>query len=154
MDAIVTGQDIDRSRPGTASPLETDSDGRLRVVTSAGGNSSIASQPNSVSRLLSAAGTANPTIVKASAGALFGLKGYVARASAVYLKLYNVSGTPVVGDTPVETLYLPPLTAFVLDYPGLYFATGIGYRMTTAAADADTGVLTVGDVVALNVEYA
>lgn len=141
-----------------------DTDGTIRwqyvqVVEggSAPGGSAVvvATRATAASRLLSAAATANPTVVKASAGTLFGLKGYVARASAVYLKLYNKATTPLVGDTPVETIYLPPLSAFVLDYPsGLAFAAGIGYRITTAAADADTGALTAADVLALNVEYA
>jgi hypothetical protein len=36
----------------------------------------------------------------------------------------------------------------------LYFSTGIAYALTTAAADADTGALTAGDVIAMNIAYS
>lgn len=114
------------------------------------------SRPTSVARLLTAAATTNGTNVKASAGQVFCLDGYNAAATARFLKLYNKATAPTVGtDTPVRTIYLPPLSRFVLDFPrGLNFATGIGYGLTTAAADADTGALTAGDVLCLNVDYA
>lgn len=119
-------------------------------------------KPNATSRLLSAAASVNSTVVKASAGNVFAIYGVNANAAARYLKLYNKATAPTVGtDTPVLTLYLPPSTvnggqfsfSFGGDF-GQYFGTGIGYGLTTAAADADTGALTAGDVIALNITYA
>lgn len=114
-----------------------------------------------VSRLLSAAASTNATSVKASAGDVFKIVGVNANAAARYLKLYNKASAPTVGsDTPVATLYLPPSGVgggiFTFDFGSqpLYFATGIAYAMTTAAADADTGALTAGDVIAFNLAYA
>lgn len=109
----------------------------------------------SSSRLVSAAGSDNATNVKASAGVLHHVIGYNAAASARYLKFYNKATAPTVGtDTPVLTLYLMPNSAFVLDFPeGFAFSLGIGYGMTTAAADNSTAALTAGDVVCLNVLY-
>lgn len=106
-------------------------------------------------RILSAAATTNATSVKASAGTLLGIKGHNARASAVYLKLYNKAAAPTVGtDTPVLTIYLPASTSFALDWPrGFSFATGIALALTTGSADADTGALTAADILGLNVEY-
>lgn len=109
----------------------------------------------STARILSAAATTNATVVKASAGAIKGVQGYNARASAVYLKLYNKATSPTVGtDTPVKTLYLPATSAFVFDFPAGYaFATGIALAMTTVGTDADATALTAADVLALNVDY-
>lgn len=111
-------------------------------------------------RLLSAAASTNGTSVKASAGNVFKIVGVNTNAAARYLKLYNKASGPTVGtDTPVATLYLPPTAVnggqFNFDFGGqpLYFATGIAYALTTAAADADTGALTAGDVVAMNIFY-
>ena len=50
--------------------------------------------PIAVDRLLSAAGSTNATIVKASPARLFELIGFNARASAVYFKIYNKITTP------------------------------------------------------------
>lgn len=114
----------------------------------------------SVARLLSAAASTNATSVKASAGDVFKIIGVNANAAARYLKLYNKASSPTVGtDVPVATIYLPPSGVgggiFEFDFGAqpLYFGTGIAYALTTAAADADTGALTSGDVIAFNLFY-
>jgi hypothetical protein len=116
---------------------------------------------NATARLLSAAASTNATSVKASAGNLFKIVGTQVNAAARYLKLYNKASAPTVGtDTPIWTFYLPPTAVggglFTLDFGAqpLYFATGIAYALTTAAADADTGALTAGDVIAMNIAYS
>jgi hypothetical protein len=109
---------------------------------------------DTVSRLLSAAGTTNATSAKASAGYLHKVIGYNAAAAARWLKFYNKASAPTVGtDTPVMTIYLPGQTSFALDLDGLYFSTGIAYALTTGGADNDTGALTAADVLGLNVIY-
>jgi hypothetical protein len=109
---------------------------------------------DTVSRILSAAGTTNATSAKASAGYLHQAAGYNAASAARYLKIYNKASAPTVGtDTPILTLYLPALTAFVFDFPELYFGTGIAYALTTGSADNDTGALTAADILGLNVIY-
>jgi len=108
----------------------------------------------SVSRIISAAGTTNATSAKAASGYLHQVVGYNAAGAARYLKIYNKASAPTVGtDTPILTLYLPALTAFAVDFPALYFSTGIAYALTTGSADADTGALTAADVLGLNVIY-
>jgi hypothetical protein len=106
-------------------------------------------------RVLSAAATTNGANIKASAGTVKGIQGYNAKASAVYLKLYNKASAPTVGtDTPVKTIYLPASAAFAFDFgTGVAFATGISIAMTGAGADADTTALASGDILALNVDY-
>lgn len=118
-------------------------------------------KPNATARLLSAAASTNGTSVKASAGNVFKIVGVQVNAAARYLKLYNKASAPTVGtDTPIWTFYLPPTAVggglFTLDFGAmpLYFSTGIAYALTTAAADADTGALTGGDVIAMNIAYS
>lgn len=112
--------------------------------------------PNATSRITSAAGTTNATSAKASAGRIHNITGYNAAAAVRYLKIYNKASSPTVGsDTPVLTFALPPGAGFAFDFPKpYYFGTGIAYAMTTGNSDADTGALTAGDVLGLNVVYS
>jgi hypothetical protein len=116
---------------------------------------------NATARLVSAAATTNATSVKASAGNVFKVTLINAAATAKFLKLYNKASAPTVGtDTPIWTAQLPPTSvnggAFDLDFGAqpLYFATGIAYALTGAAADADATALTLADVVCLNIAYS
>lgn len=113
-------------------------------------------KPSLISRLLSAAATTNSTLVRTGTGDVFKITGYNSNAAARYLKLYNKATAPTVGtDTPVWTEYLPALSKFEINMPTpLYFSLGIGYGLTTGGADADTGALIAGDILALNVVYA
>lgn len=109
---------------------------------------------SSVARLLSAAASTNATLVKSGAGNTRSVIGFSKRATDCWLKLYNKATAPTVGtDTPVATIPIPAGSAFELNLGGLAFALGIGYALTTAAADADTGALTAGDVVGFNLFY-
>lgn len=112
-------------------------------------------KPNSINRLLSAAASVNNTLVKGTPGDIFNIYGHNANAAARFLKLYNKATIPAAGtDTPVMTLYLPPQLSFRFEFAkGLYFSLGIGYALTTAVADADTGVLTAADILGMNVVY-
>lgn len=114
---------------------------------------------NLTARLLTAAASTNATSVKASAGNVHKVFGTNTNAAARYLKFYNKASSPTVGtDTPVLTFYLPPTAVgggvFSFNLDKQYFSTGIAYALTTAAADADTGALTAGDVVAMNITYS
>lgn len=114
-------------------------------------------KPNATSRILTAAADTNATSAKASAGNVHHIAGYNAAAALRYLKLYNKASAPTVGtDTPLMTLALPGQTAFEFSFPdgGRYFSTGIAYGLTTGVADNDTGALTSGDVLGLNVSYS
>jgi hypothetical protein len=111
----------------------------------------------STSRIPSAANTTNATSAKASAGELHKASAYNATASLKYLKIYNKASAPTVGsDTPVLTLPIPPNGTLNHDFPngGFYFATGIAYALTGAAADADSTALAANDVVGVNIVYS
>jgi hypothetical protein len=109
-------------------------------------------------RLLSAANTTNATIIKTGPARFYSIQGYNAAASARYVKLYDLARAPVVGtDTPRKTWAIPPLAAFVIEYPGARFysfANGLAFALTTGVADTDTGALTAADIVALNLDFA
>lgn len=119
------------------------------------GGSAASSGGTSTSRLLSAAASDNPTVVKASAGRLYRITGQNKKAASVYLKLYNKATAPTNGDTPVITEELLTASRFVLDWSALgrFFSAGIAYRITGAAADNDATNLVAADVVCMNVEY-
>lgn len=126
-----------------------------QVVTLVDQNGVAQGSATSSSRIPSAAATTNATLAKNAAGKLFMVSGYNASAAVRYVKIYNKASAPTVGtDTPILTLAVPPTAAFAFDIGGLYFATGIAYALTTGAADADTGALTLADIVGLNVVYA
>ena len=108
-------------------------------------------------RMPSSGATTNATLVKASAGRLYKMRGYNTTAGVLYLKLFNKTTAPVPGtDTPVHTEALKPNDYFNLEFGdlGLYFATGIGYAITGAVADGDTTVLTAGAIVGMSSWYA
>lgn len=113
-------------------------------------------KPNATSRIVSAAASTNDTVAKAAAGSIHQIIGYNANASIRYLKLYNKATSPTVGtDTPTHTFLLLPLAGFAFDFPlPFFFSAGIAYALTTGSADADTGALTAGDILCLNISYS
>ena len=107
-------------------------------------------------RIISAAASTNGTVVKNSTGRLYKIRGYNAAATVRYIKLYN-STTVTVGTTAVvDTIPLKPLDFFDIDFGeiGRSYATGICFGLTTGSADNDTGALTAGDIVGMNVYFA
>ena len=116
----------------------------------------VKNSPNglSVKRLVSAAATANPTVVKASGGRVYKMTGQNAAAAIKYIKLYNKATAPAATDTPVATFAVAASAPFSIEFDaGLYFGTGIGYRLTGANADDDATALTAGDILSFNVFY-
>lgn len=107
-----------------------------------------------VFRLLSSAASDNATNIHNSMHQLTNIVGYNARASAVYLKLYDKGDqtAPASTDTPFMTIYLPASTGFALDFvDGVKFDKGLGIRLTTGSADSDTGAVASGDILGLNI---
>lgn len=102
-----------------------------------------------------AAASTNATSIKTNAGRVYLIIASNTAASVRYLKIYNKASAPTVGtDVPVLTIALPAGSLQKIDLAdiGMYFATGISLAMTTGYADADTGALTAGDVIA-NIMY-
>jgi hypothetical protein len=132
----------------------TGPDGTVREPTfvravDANGND-ISGGGTATTRLISAAASDNATVVKSAAGTVAGIIGYNDSVSARWLKLYDKASVPASTDTPRETIYLPAKAGFAFDNVG-FFATGVGFRITTGSADNDTGSLTAADILGLNV---
>jgi len=105
-------------------------------------------------RIVSSAASTNATVVKSSPGYGFVVHGYNANAAARYLKLYNKASAPTVGnDVPILTFYLPANDAFDFDLASTRFTVGIAMAVTTGSPDADTGAVTGGDIMGLNMVY-
>jgi P pilus assembly chaperone PapD len=95
------------------------------------------------------------TNVKASAGQVFW--GFVTNtnASARYIKFYNSASAPTLGSgTPVARMMIPPGSSGlqITAEQGLAFSTGIGYTLSTGAADSDTGTVAANEVI-VNLGY-
>ena len=103
---------------------------------------------NLTSKVLSAA-TTNATVIKASAGQVYGLQFANTGAGWAFVKLYNKATAPTVGtDAVVEILAIPPGGAREVNRPiGMPFAAGIGMAITGVYTDADTTAVTAGQVV-------
>lgn len=98
--------------------------------------------------ILNSAATTNGTVVKGTAGTVFGVVLSNMGASAAYFKLHN-SATVTVGTTAVAQWFLIPAGTTV-QYNwgpiGMRHSTGICYSITGAAADTDTTAVALGQV--------
>jgi hypothetical protein len=96
-----------------------------------------------------AAASVNNTLVKSSAGRLYGYHLANPTTSWRYVKLYNKATAPVAGtDTPAATISLPPGGSVELHHTvPLSFGTGIGYAITANPADLDATAVAANDVV-------
>lgn len=129
-------------------------DNTVAIINADGSVASFAGPATTVSRIPSSANTTNATAAKASAGKLFSVNGYNSTATVTYLKFYDKATAPTVGtDTPALTLALPASAAFSYDLGGIAFATGIGYGLTTVAADNGTTAPAAGAILGLSVVF-
>lgn len=87
---------------------------------------------------------------------LYSLDAANTTGATVYLKVYATwaGAEPASTDTPVMTLPIPATSGRVLTFPaGVRFASGLGLRCTTGAADNDTGA-PAANACLVNVSYA
>lgn len=102
-----------------------------------------------VRTLSAAAANQDSTVIKGSAGSLYSVLLTNANASPRYVKLYNKATGATSADTPVATLYVPPLGGISHEFPGgADFSAGIGLRMTTGVADNDANAVAANEVIA------
>lgn len=115
----------------------------------------MASSPSQAThRLLSAAASVNATLVQAGPTVLTGIT-CVNGAAITYLKLYDKATAPLSTDTPRRTILIPANATLAFESSlGMVFGLGLGYRLTTAAADNDTGAVSSGAVLCLNIDYS
>lgn len=108
---------------------------------------------HSTSHLVSAAST-NATVVKASAGQLYGYYIYNANASMRKVAFHNTASTPTAGASIFFSLCIPGASAANVAFPnGIAFSTGIAFTTVTGAADSDSTAVAANDLV-INLFYA
>lgn len=89
----------------------------------------------------------NATLVKGSAGKLYGYYLASIDATDVFLKIYDIAEAPDENDTPILTI---PVVGGNASWGsaerdfwecGIGLSNGLGFRITTALADDDTGAV-------------
>jgi hypothetical protein len=107
------------------------------------------------SAISSGAANQDSALIKAGAVAMYGFALCNNVASARYVKFYNKATAPTSADTPAYRVALPAsCPPAIASFPeGVTFPLGLGIRITTGAADSDTGACSANDVMA-NVNYA
>lgn len=154
-----TIRDLLDSLPGRAKAIAgwDGSDVQIMAVDSSGNQKIVqvaaTSGGASQSKTVSAAST-NATVVKASAGQVFGIVVNNVNAAVRYLKLYNKATAPTVGtDVPVKTIAIPAGQVVEITRPGgLEFSAGIAFALTTEATDAGTTGVAANEHV-VNIDY-
>jgi len=97
------------------------------------------------SHYISAAST-NDTLVLTGARAIGLITATNTNAAARYLKVYNKATAPTSGDTPMMTILLPPgQTVVVGGNSPIRAPLGLGFRLTTGIAVADTGAVSASE---------
>ena len=137
------------SASGDYEPLHLSAQGALWMTPTPTTNGGL-----SMARVLSAA-TTNATLVKSTAGNLYGIWVSNSSTSKRWLKLYNMTTAPTVGTSvPVMTIAIPPGFCGDLNVGthGISFTTGISLAITGAYTDADTTAVAAGDI-CLNILY-
>lgn len=117
-------------------------------MTSTGIHASSSVTGTNAATVLSAAST-NATVVKNTAGRVYGYQLANTTTSWRYLKLFNTTTAPVVGTTvPLYTVPIPPgTTSDLTQTVPLSHSAGISYSITANPADIDTTAVGAGDVV-------
>ena len=143
---------------GDASPLQLDSSGKLLVnCTGCSAGSTVSLIPATTGGLLIAhliaAATNNATVLKGSAGQLYGASVYNNTTYPVYLKFCNKAtactcGTNTGSDTILYTVAAQAGTEREIHTEeGIAFGTGIGYCVVKGMADTDNTSLVASDAV-------
>lgn len=110
--------------------------------------------PVSHSHNISAAST-NANLVKNSVGRVFNVYAFNTSASIRYVKLFDKATAPVTGtDVPAKTFLVPANGQISIQFAaGAHFSNGIGFAITTNAADLDNIAVAAGDIY-LDIDYA
>jgi hypothetical protein len=143
----------------TAVPTAVEANDAVNAYFDVNGRQVVSLQPMTVGGLTThktvAAGSTNATVVKASAGQVYGIQVNNVNAAVRYLKLYNKATAPSVGtDVPVKTLAIPAASVQQFHWPaGIAFAAGISFATTTEATDGGTTGISASESV-INIDYA
>lgn len=96
---------------------------------------------------LVSAATTNATVIKASAGQVFGWYIYNANATARKVAFHNTASTPTAGASIFLALVIPPLSAAnVFGETGIAFSTGIAITTVTEVLDSGNTTVSLNDL--------
>lgn len=96
---------------------------------------------------LVSAATTNATVVKASAGHLYGYYIYNNNAAMRKVAFHNSASTPTAGASIFFTINVPPNSAANVDFAmGIAFSAGIAITMVTDNTDAGATAVAAGDL--------
>lgn len=102
--------------------------------------------------LVSAAST-NATVLKASAGQVYGWYIYNTNASSRKVAFHNTASTPTAGSSVFFSLVIPPSSGANVAFPsGIAFSTGIAVTTVTEVTDAGNTAVAANDLI-MNVFY-
>lgn len=129
----------------------------VSLATTVQGTASVAILSNVISTAASglsrlrvraaAAANQDATLVKSSAGNLADIVLINRAAAERFIKFYDKATAPTSADAPAFTIALKAGEPFSINLSApIRFAAGIGYRITTAVADADATAATAEDV--------
>jgi hypothetical protein len=143
---------------GQQGAIPCDTSGRPFVVTVPSANNvpaylqAISSGGAYTARAINAASSSMATVIKTSAGMLYGYEACNNGTSAVYLRIFNLGVAPTVGtSTPAISKIIPAGTCqgYSTDV-GLTFGTGIALDVTSGSlADSDTTTIASANQVAV-----
>lgn len=141
------------SQSGTDNKVQS---AQLPAALTAGGNLKVALQDEvpSLDFHRVSAGSTNAEVVKASAGKLYGVKGFNNAAYPIFIKFYNKATAPnPASDAVIRTVACQSGLRFDDAIPkGLAFATGIGIAVVKGIDDTDATAVLASDVV-YDVDY-
>jgi hypothetical protein len=102
----------------------------------------------STSTAINSAATTNATLLKSTAGMVYGIYSMNTSAATRYIRLYNLTTAPTVGTSvPVLVIAVPGGTSQPLPIPsGLRFTTGISCSITAGVSVLDATATAAGDV--------
>lgn len=102
---------------------------------------------------LVSAGSTNATVVKASAGQLYGYYIFNANAAARKLVFHNSASSPTAGASVFFSVVIPASSGANVEFSqGLAFSTGISITTVTGTADSDNTAVASGDLI-INLFY-
>jgi hypothetical protein len=132
--ALIGKVGIDQTTPGTTNKVSIGTDGIVSLIPATSGGLT-------TYHLASGAST-NATVVKNSAGQLYGWYIYNSNAAARKVAFHNASSTPTAGASVFFSVVIPPTAGANVEFAnGITFSTGISITTVTGLADNDgTGV--------------
>lgn len=151
----IKGYTTNESAYGTAVALATGTNEIGNVKNS--GTFAVQTTPKTSGGLttfhLVSANTTNATVIKASAGQVYGWYIFNNNASARKVAFHNTAGTPTAGASIFFTLVIPAGGgANVFTETGIAFSTGIAITTVTGIADSDNTAVATNDLT-INIWY-